>query len=84
MKARPQPPSSECMEQHRIGISRFVRVVLVPQLASAVIGIEKRSQLVAQHFDLPIGQDANSRQVALFVIKRHLVVAQPKPLPLVA
>ena len=57
MKAGPNPPGPEGMEQHRIRPAGFVGVVLVPQLVSFVLRIEELRQLRAELFDLLIRQD---------------------------
>ena len=59
VKAGRNPPSAQRMEQHGIGIVRFVGVVLVPQFASRMVRPKELGQLAAQGFDLFIRQNSN-------------------------
>ena len=62
VQSGPDPPRAERMKQHRAGVARLVRVVLVPQLAAVVVGCDEFGQFGAQSFDLPLVEEPNAGQ----------------------
>src|SRR5207248_3348455 len=63
VKARANSPGAEGVEQNRVWLVRFVRVVLVPELVARMVRIEELDELGAQLGDLSVSQDADAGQV---------------------
>src|SRR5690349_1850737 len=64
------------MEHHAIRIGRIIGMVFVEKLAAWMCGIHQDFEFFAQGFDLVIIQDADGRQVAVFLKKCDLLVAE--------
>src|SRR4051812_24596591 len=84
VKARPNSPRAEGVEQNRVRLIRFVRVVLVPQFVPRMVWIEELDELGAQLGDLIVGQDADAGQITVLVIESNLVIAESIAVPFVA
>lgn len=82
MKPRPQAPCAEGVEQHPVGIARFIAVIFVPQLASGMSCGKKFSQFLSQRFQGGRIEQLDPVDESMFVKERDLILGQPIPFPL--
>ena len=82
VKAGSNSPRAQGVKQHRVGLARFVGVVLVPQLVAGMLGLEELGQLAAQLVDLLVGEDPHAGQIAVLVVEGDLLVGQAVAVPL--
>ena len=66
------------MKQNSIGIRGLIAVVLMPQLVSQMLRIEKLGKFIAKFFDLFLGQYFNTRNETMLLKELQLFVAQLK------
>ena len=65
-------PGAEGVEKDRRGVPGFVGVELVEEVVAGLGGIHEARQFLAQGFDLTVGENADTREVAVLVKKGDL------------
>ena len=75
-------PCAEGVEEDRVGIARFVRVVLVEELVRGVAGVHEAGQLGAERFDLIVVENLDAGKESVAVERLHLLVGKSVLLPL--
>lgn len=76
MKTSRDSPRAESMEEHVIGVLRFVGVVFVKQFSIFSLRVLQPGQLLSEFFHLLIGQNRDSAQVAILVKKLNLFLTK--------
>ena len=82
VEAGRDPPGAQRVKQHSVGIGRFVGVILIPEFAPRMIGVEKLVQFIQQTIDLSVIQDPDPAQVAVSFVAGQLLRGQPESVPI--
>ena len=76
MKRGPHAPGTEGVEEHGIGMIRFVTVIFVKQLVAVMLRIGHLRQCTAQRLDLRTIEQPDSRHIAVLHKMCNLLRAQ--------
>jgi hypothetical protein len=78
MEAGLNPPRSQRVEQDRIRIGGFVRMILVEQRVSRVTRVCQPRQFFSKLIHLPVVQKTDTAHVPVFSKVGHLLIGEPK------
>ena len=76
VKRRPHTPGAEGVEEHGVGVVRFVAVIFIKQLVAVMLRIGHLRQFAAQCLDLRIIEQPDARYIAVLHKMRNLLRAQ--------
>jgi hypothetical protein len=81
VQPRLDPPRAKRMKQHRVGVARFIAVILVPQLSPIVARLDEIRQFGAESFNLRLIEEPNTGQKPVSVKLLDLSRTDLKDLP---